>query len=228
MNGLFKRLIQPALALAMLMNLHVAQSLVFDEPIDHLRIRWTNGAVKILPSESRTTTVALKAWGPEALFSFSSRSQEGFLILELPCRTALPCGGDLEVRTPRAVSVDVDLTSGSAVLTGLAGKLTVVLGKGSIVASKLLSQDTVVQVAKGRVDASWIKIPRRVVAASAMGDVRLQVPNATYSILDRAGNTQVDGVLSRPESSHTIQVTSLGGAALVQGIDMPLVDDPRV
>ena len=210
-------------------TLQVGESFIVDAPVDQLRVRWSKGDMTIIAdSEVKGIQVQRLAWGPEANTAFQSTLQGSRLTLQMRCATPVPCGGDLLVRVPPDTAVDVDVSEGAVYAAGIERSLVLVVGSGVIRATELASQEVVMQVARGDVDADWYQAPGRVVATTAEGDVRLVLPVTDYDIQDLAGSGRVVGVRDDPKSQRSISVTALGGEAIIQGYTATVSLEPQV
>ncbi|MBN1337085.1 MAG: hypothetical protein JXB39_14090 [Deltaproteobacteria bacterium] len=198
-------------------SLHVDRSFVEAGRVDRIRVRWASGEIRVRAGGSDAVRVHAEAWGPEAPIAIHHHRDAEILEIALVCRTPVPCGGALELDVPAGVAIETDLGEGEAHLSGPLGSLSVVVGNGSIEAKGLTSQEAMLQVVRGPVEASWIRIPQRVVLASVEGNVHARVPAASYDVRWGGLEPVVLGVVVDPTVDRLIRVTTLDGEARVEG-----------
>lgn len=211
-----------------LVSFRTGASYSVEEPVEHLRIRWEAGDITVRATRAPRVEVRMASWGPRAFRHVERELREGILTLELRCTGPAPCGSDLVVEVPSTVAVDVDLGSGAVEMAGLAGDVFAVVGSGSIQADVLSSQEAVLQLAHGDVQARWLEPPARLVASAAEGDVSIQVPSdPPYRLVDVSDSTRTENLTLDPSSERTLRITTLGGQGVVTGYSTDLLSMNR-
>jgi hypothetical protein len=195
-------------------GLHIRDEVSADAP-SRVRVHWAGGVVHVRPADGEAAVAGVTAWGPEAPTAFSSRASGGFWILDLTCRLPVSCGGDLDLRLPAGVALEVDLGEGEVRLEDLSGALTVSIGRGHLAASGLGVDDAVLQVAEGDIDASWSVAPERVVLATVRGDVHAALPPAAYRLEVQGGRADLVGIEDAPGAARSVSVTTVDGRARI-------------
>jgi hypothetical protein len=199
-------------------SLRIEQSFVEEGRVDRVRVRWASGEIHVRGGTTDDVRVHAEVWGPEAPLAFTHERDAEILLVELRCQTPVPCGGSLDLDLPTGVAVETDLGEGSVDLAGPIGRLSVIVGDGSIDARVLTAEEAVLQVVQGPVDAAWSRTPRRVMLSSVEGDVRVRVPPGSYQVQSGGREAEVHGIVVDPSAASLIRVTALGGEAVVEGV----------
>lgn len=198
-------------------SLQMEESLVVATEPGALRIRWSEGTVRVVEDSDTGLMVTRRSRGPRAFGQVIHRQSEAAVNLTMACTFPLPCGGDIDVHVPEGMTVQVDLRAGEVLLQGLTGDVSVSVGNGRVQALGMASHQATLQAAAGDLDLRWIDTPARLQALTARGDVHLGVPAGHYDVKDGTGRVRLQGVVAVQAAESDLEVLALGGEAVVQG-----------
>jgi hypothetical protein len=185
--------------------------------VERVKVRWAAGSIHVGTHHGDAVEIETTTWGPEAPFAYTARRDAEILVLELQCRAPAPCGGELELRLPSHVQLELDLGEGLVQLDGV-GESTIIVGTGSIDARALSAKESILQVVDGDIHAEWATVPERVVIATVTGDAELRLPEADYSLEDQLGHSTLVGLRDVEGASSKVQVTTIDGHADIYGV----------
>ncbi|GIE85414.1 hypothetical protein [Actinoplanes regularis] len=126
------------------------------------------------------------------------------------------CGVDYRIEVPAGVHTTMDSAGGAIAVDGLAGRLDLSSGGGTIDATRIASASLTARTGGGASVLDFAVPPGAVRTDSAGGDVTVRLPAERYAVDARSdgGDTRIE-VTVDPAASHRIDVRAGGGDILV-------------
>ncbi|MFN2477991.1 MAG: DUF4097 family beta strand repeat-containing protein [Pseudonocardiaceae bacterium] len=196
-------------------------SYTITEPVTSLEVDNPVGDTQIEGTDATTVSVTeqLSYTGNPPQTSHSIIG--GQLTLKYVCPSRVVdingCGVTYVVKVPRRIAVQIDGNVGDAMLTGLAGQLTVISSAGDIDGTRLTSGMVTARASAGTITLRFTAPPTTVDAHAQVGSVAVRLPVRTAYAVDagsQVGDVEV-AVQRDPGSPHHISVHSQVGSVTV-------------
>ncbi|MBX2798776.1 MAG: hypothetical protein KTR31_13945 [Myxococcales bacterium] len=191
-------------------------SSVIDEPFDRVRLSVGEADVQVLAVDGPSQIdVTLRGFGGSALAPVVT---DGELRLDYPCDEL--CGGDVTLRIPPFVPVDVVVGSGDLRLVDMGGKVSAEVG-GRIGLEGFTGPEAVVHsTAVGRVELWFAEAPDWVEVHNAQGPISIGLPIGAYALeLEATQSITLDPAIEvDPTSTNVVTGVAEDGAIAVQAL----------
>lgn len=194
-------------------------SFLVEEDIDRIVIAFENGDVEVAGHGDEGPVEVDLEGGGLGFGSVGYDVRDGVLFIDGDCDGISLCGGDLRIRTPSQVSLEVDLNAGDLEILDLDGEVFAGLGAGDLSAEGLGSVELVALVGAGDAgvelredfDAAWIEV--------GVGNIDLEVPEGSYRVTSDAGAGSIElvDVIDDPDARARIDVYAGAGEISVIG-----------
>lgn len=189
-----------------------------EEHVDRIVLELDHGSVRIEPATSGKVEVEAELGGVGST-DYGHELIGGVLYIDYACDRRALCGGDVLVRAPSRVDLEVAVKTGDVSVRGMAGQLRIDVQTGEIRGERLSSREVELSSKTGDVHVALSRRPTLLAAVVSVGDVDLDVPAGAYFLqLDAGtGKVRVDGVSHDPEAEGYIVAVTGAGSIRVDG-----------
>lgn len=192
--------------------LSVDHTFAVDEPIDRIVLELGSGDARVEGTDGDRIQVEVDLGGIGSSAP-GHEVRDGVLFLDYACGKLEVCGGELTVRAPRGVDLELAVGAGDLSVEGMAGIVLGSMGTGSVEATGLTSERVELAVGTGSAEVELLERPRAVHVTVSTGSIRIDVPSGPYALdlTAKSGAIETTGVSHDPQADARIDaVTALG------------------